>query len=93
MQKLTLFYLEHCPYCRNARRALEALRAENADYARVEIEPVEESLEPARADRYDYYRVPSVFLGEEKLYECSPADGYEDILSRLRAALDRALQA
>ena len=93
MKTLTLFYLEHCPYCRAAQRALEALAAENADYARVPIERVEESRSPDVADRYDYYNVPSVFLGEKKLFECAPGAGYEVISAALRAALDEALRA
>ena len=92
MKKLTLFYLEHCPYCRKAQRALDALCAENVNYAGIPIERVEESRSPEIADRYDYYFVPTVFLGNEKLWECSPADDYEAIYSHLRAALDKALE-
>ncbi len=92
MQKLTMFYLENCPYCRKAQRALEALRAENAAYAGVELERVEESRSPEVSARYDYYYVPTVFLGEKKLWECSPADDYDAVYSHLRAALDAALQ-
>ncbi len=93
MKKLTVFYLEHCPYCAKARRALEALAAEKPDYARAELEWIEESRRPEVANRYDYYNVPSVYLGEKKLWECSPADGYEDIARHLRAALDEALRS
>ena len=92
MQKLTLFYLEHCPYCRKAFRVLVALAAEKPEYAAVELERVEESRFPEIAGRYDYYYVPCVFLGGEKLWECSPADGYDEILGHLRAALDAAIE-
>ena len=93
MKKLALFYLEHCPYCLKARRALEALAEEKPDYAKLEIERVEESLAPEVAAQYDYYHVPTVFLGRDKLWECSPAEGYDEILAHLRAALDAALQS
>ncbi len=93
MQKLTMFYLENCPYCRKARKALEALCAENPAYAGVELERVEESRSPEIAARYDYYYVPTVFLGERKLWECSPGDDYDAIYGRLRAALDEALRS
>ncbi len=92
MQKLTLFYLENCPYCRKALRALEALAAEKPEYAAAEIERVEESRSPEVAARYDYYYVPTVFLGGRKLWECSPADDYGAIYGSLRAALDEALK-
>ena len=92
MEKLTMFYLEHCPYCRNARKALAELQAEHARYAAVPVELVEESEEPERADRYDYYRVPTIFLGGRKLYEAVITDRYEDIRHNVQAALDAALE-
>ena len=72
MKKLTVFYLTHCPYCRKAKEALRELTEQVPGYSDVEIEWIEESEHPEIADRYDYYRVPSFFLGEEKLYEAKP---------------------
>ena len=91
MKKLTVFYLEDCPYCVTARQALAELRAEEPAFAAAEVEWIEESRQPELADRYDYYRVPSVFLGEEKLYEASPLHGHDTIKKHLRDALDRAI--
>jgi len=91
MKKLTLFYLEHCPYCKNARRALDALYEENPAYRAVEIDWVEESRQSALADTYDYYNVPAVFAGREKLYEAKPTHSYETIRDNLAAALEAAL--
>jgi len=93
MNALTIFYLEGCPYCAGARRAYAALTAANADYARVPVEWIEETEQAALAERYDYFRVPSFFLGERKLFEARLFDRYEDIESALRAALDAALDA
>ena len=90
MEKLTIFYLEGCPYCRNAMRAAKELEAElgfDADW----LEWIEERKNAALADRYDYYRVPSVFWGERKLYECSPADDYDAIKQNLKRAFAQAL--
>ena len=91
MKTLTLFYLEDCPYCRNAKRALAELVREQPEYGRVSVEWVEESRQPERAARYDYYYVPTVFAGTEQLYEASPAEGYGDCKERLKAALEAAL--
>ena len=78
MKKLTVFYLEDCPYCRKAMDAVKKLEAENLEYGRIETEWIEESRNPEIAEHYDYYFVPSVYCGEEKLYECSPMhDGAE----------------
>ncbi len=91
MQKLTLFYLETCPYCHNARRALAELVKEDARYAQVPIDWVEESRQPELAGRYDYYYVPSVFAGEKKLYEAAPGESFAACKGHLKAALDTAL--
>ena len=91
MTKVTLFYLNGCPYCRNARKAVDELRAEKAAYGGLELEWIEESLQPDIAGQYDYYYVPSAFLAGEKLYECSPADGFAEIKAALRIVFDRAL--
>ena len=89
MKKLTVFYLEGCPYCRKAVKAVKELRAENPAWARLDMAWIEESASPEIAERYDYYFVPSVFLGEEKLYECSPAhDGAE-----IRRQMERCMRA
>ncbi len=91
MEKLQIFYLEHCPYCRIAMNALKELKAENADYEKVEIEWIEETVHPDIADRYDYYRVPSIFFNGVKLYECSPGADQDEIKDQLERSLKAAL--
>ena len=91
MRELTLFYLADCPYCRNARRALEELTVEDPAYGRVPVQWIEESRQPQVAERYDYYYVPAVFAGTEKLYEARPLESYASCKDHLRAALDTAL--
>lgn len=91
MKKLTVFHLEHCPYCRNAKKAVAELLEENPAYAELELSWLEESKEPEIAEQYDYYYVPSVFRGEEKLYECDPSEDYAAIKNNLKTAFDKAL--
>ncbi len=92
MEKLTLFYLESCPYCRNALTALAALRREEPRYAAVGIDLIEESRQPEVAERYDYYRVPTIYAGDKKLYEAKVFDSYDVIKSNLQAALESVLK-
>ena len=82
---LTVFYLENCPYCRMAKKAVQELQAEIANPK--EIQWIEESRQPDVADAYDYYHVPAIFSGHEKLYECSPADNYDTIKRHFRQAM------
>ena len=91
MPEIEIFYLTGCPYCENARRAVTELLREEPAYGALTIRWIEETEEAALADSKDYFRVPSVFLGEDKLYECSPLHGYGTIKARLKAAFDRAL--
>lgn len=89
MPDVKLFYLTHCPYCHNARRALEELIKEQPRYGSVAIEWIEESERPGVAEQYDYYYVPTLFAGREKLYEATPGESYEDCRRQLQAALDK----
>lgn len=91
MREIEIFYLTGCPYCRNARRAVEELLEEEPAYRALSLRWIEENEEPALADSRDYYRVPSLFYREDKLYECAPFQGYETIKANIRAAFDRAL--
>ena len=93
MQKkqIELFYLSGCPYCMKARAAIDVLTKENAAYASIAIRWIEEREEPELADARDYFRVPTLFYGEEKLYEASPAHSADMIREHIRAAFDRVL--
>ena len=91
MKKLTLFYLENCPYCHNAMRALKELREEKAEYNSVEIQWVEESRQPALAAEYEYYYVPTVYCEGKKLYEAKPLESFAACKENLRSALEIAL--
>ena len=45
----------------------------------------------ALADTYDYYAVPSFFIGKEKLFEAHIGMRYEDIKAAVQRCLDAAL--
>ena len=90
MENLTVFYLEDCPYCHNARRALAELKAENPAYEAVPVTWVDENLHPEMAGQFDYYYVPSAFLGTRKLFEAHPGDSYAKCLGQMRMSLDAA---
>lgn len=87
-KRITLFHLTGCPYCHKARKALEELQNEDPAYRKIAIDWIEESEQPALADHYDYYHVPALFAGEQKLYEASPGEGYEEIKANVKRALD-----
>ena len=89
--KIIIFYFDGCPYCRNAKLALEDLLGENPEYSKVDLEWVNEKKDPERSRQYDYYYVPTIFVGEEKVYEAHPGDDYAFIKKNVKAALDKAM--
>lgn len=91
MKKITLFYLDDCPYCHYAKRALAELADENPAYGEIQVDWIEEREQPEISAQYDYYYVPTIFYGEEKLYEAHPTEKYEDCKKNIKAALDIAL--
>ena len=93
MKELTMFYLDDCGYCHKAHRAMDELFQENPAYAAIPLRKIEESREPALADTYDYYAVPSFFIGRDKLFEAHIGMSYETIKAAVRACLDAALEA
>ncbi|MBQ8693741.1 MAG: glutaredoxin family protein [Synergistaceae bacterium] len=90
MKAIKFFYLERCPYCKQARRALDELKAEDAKYD-LKLEWIEESKQPEVADHYDYYNVPCMFIEDQKVYEAKPGEDYETCKSNVQRVLDLAL--
>ena len=87
---LTVFYMNGCPYCAMARKAVDELQRENSAFAGVQLKWIEERSNAALAAQYDYYYVPSVFDGTKKLYEADPSQNYESIKASMRQALEAA---
>lgn len=85
MPKLTLFVLEFCPYCVRARKYLKELQDEDPKYKSVEIDLIDERQNRALANSYDYYLVPTFYLGKTKLYEGIMTK--EDVRNVLETAL------
>ena len=88
-KKLTILHLDDCPYCRKARQALDELQEADHAYRGVAVEWIEENRQPEAAVRYtDYYYVPTIYAGGQKLYEARPGDDYETIKANVKKALD-----
>jgi len=87
MAKLTLFILETCPYCIRARKYLNELQLDNPAYQAIEIETIDERKQRSLANSYDYYLVPTFYLGKTKLFE--------GIMTKeeVKKVLDQALNA
>lgn len=89
--ELTLFYLPGCPYCRRAEQIITRLLQEHPDYAAVPLRRVNELTARAEAQSRDYWYVPSLFLGDRKLYEADPAESAQQMEAHIDAAFRAAL--
>lgn len=69
MKELTMFYFKGCPFCANALRWQEELFESHPELKEVPLRMIDEKRQPALAAEYDYYYVPTYYLGEEKLHE------------------------
>ena len=92
MNKLTYFYLDDGPFCAMADQAIGELIAEEPAYAAVDFDRIDEEAFPERTEGYDYYYVPTFFLGDEKLFEAYYMIPYEEVKAGVRKAMDAALQ-
>jgi len=67
--KLTLFILRDCPFCKRALQYINELKEERPEFKRIELDIIDEQEQKAFADSYDYYYVPTFYLGKKKLHE------------------------
>ena len=86
MKEITYFYLTGCPYCRMADEMIAELVKETPEFADISINKIDERENAELADSYDYYYVPCLWIGKEKLHEGVPTK--EKIRDVLKAALE-----
>lgn len=87
MKTIRLFYLKNCPFCRQALQYIDELRAEHAEFSALGIEMIEESEQAALAGQFDYYYVPTFYVGGVKVHEGGIAK--PEVERILRDALNR----
>ncbi len=92
MKSILMFHRDDCGYCLKARQALDELMVENPAYRDLEITRIEETQQPALADQYDYYAVPTFYVDGKKVFEAHIGMSYEAIKAAVKSALDEALQ-
>lgn len=91
MKKIKMFYLTDCGYCQKAFQAIDALKRENPEYEKLEINEIEEEEHPEIANAYDYYATPTFYVDEQKAFEAHIGMSYEDMYQEVKKVLDSAL--
>lgn len=69
MKPVKMFMWTSCPHCRRAFAWMEEAKAEHPEYAKVDVEMIDERVHPEIAGQYDYYFVPTYYVGGEKVHE------------------------
>lgn len=69
MKPVLLLVMESCPYCKQVLRWMEELRIENPEFAKIEVEMIDENLHPDIAKQYEYYYVPTYYVDGLKVHE------------------------
>lgn len=88
MKQITMIVLEGCPYCAAAFRAIDAVKN---NYPPVELEIIDENIQPSQAERFsDYYYVPSMYVGGKKIYEAQPGETYDECLANVTKVFEAA---
>lgn len=86
MKQIVLFIQQSCPYCKQALKWQSELTQANPEYQKIPIKIVDELREREFAAGFDYYYVPTYYVGGEKLHEGAATK--QKIESVLKAALD-----
>lgn len=75
MKKVYMMITSWCPHCRKAKGWLEELRKDNGEYAKVDIEVIDEEKEPDKIKEhgFEYYYVPTFYVEKEKVFEGVPS--------------------
>lgn len=74
MKTINMFITSWCPYCKQALSIMDKLEKENPKYEDIEVKVIDEELEPEISKQYDYYYVPTYFVGSEKIHEGVPSE-------------------
>lgn len=92
MKKIILIKMQGCPYCEQAYKAIAELKAEDKNFAAIEIEMIDENLQAESAEKFsDYYYVPSMYVDNKKIYEAHPGESYSECLANVRKVFRAAM--
>ena len=86
MNKITYIKTSWCPYCRIAEKMIDRLQKKNEKYQDIEIEMIDEEVNPEKAGQYQYELVPNFWVNGKKMLEGVPQT------DTVKAVLDTALE-
>lgn len=69
MKDITVLITDWCPHCKRAINWIDEVKQENPQYKEIKVEIIDEEKMPAIAKQYDYYYVPTYYVGNHKAFE------------------------
>lgn len=88
MQPITMFMQRTCPHSRRAFAWMDEVTADHPEYRALSITMIDEREQTELARQYDYYYVPTFYIGGEKVHEgVASREIIEQVFSRAFAAL------
>ncbi|MDR3281065.1 MAG: thioredoxin family protein [Synergistaceae bacterium] len=73
MKEIKMFVMAACPHCRRALEMMDEIYSEHPEYKNIPLKKIDETKEADYASRFDYYYVPTFYVGDEKLHEGTPS--------------------
>ncbi|MDR3255272.1 MAG: thioredoxin family protein [Synergistaceae bacterium] len=73
MKEIKMFMKESCPHCKKAQSMMDEIYASHPEYKEIPLKKIDERLDPNYAAKFDYYYVPTFYVGDDKLHEGVPS--------------------
>jgi glutaredoxin len=73
MKEIKMFMMSTCPHCKKALEMVDEIFAAHPEYKEIPFKKIDEQKEPDYAAKFDYYYVPTFFVGDEKIHEGVPS--------------------
>jgi thiol-disulfide isomerase/thioredoxin len=73
MKPICMLITDWCPHCKRAFTWMEELVSENPKYLELQVQIIDEEQEPEAAKKFDYYYVPTYYVGDTKVHEGVPS--------------------
>ncbi len=91
MKAITAFYMQGCPYCANARKAIEELYVENPKYKDIPLTWHDDATAAELYKTHPYNYVPCMWFDTDLQYEAKPGETYDQTKAFIKAVFDKAL--
>ena len=72
MKEVKMFMTETCPHCKKAFSLMDEICGEHPEYKTVNIRKIDENKSAGYAAKFDYYYVPTFYVGDVKVHEGRP---------------------